>query len=273
VRRPVAAELSIDHSEAMRITRIGGPTALVEHQGWRILTDPTFDPPGRRYTFGWGTSSRKTAGPAVALEDIGPVDVVLLSHDHHADNLDDLGRATLATATFVVTTEPGARRLKGSNTRGLATGATTTLELPGRPALRVTATPCRHGPRFSRPIAGKVIGFALAVGDAQQTALWMTGDSVLYGELREVAKALDVDTALVHLGSVQFGFTGPLRYSMTATEAVELLGLLNPRVAVPVHYEGWSHFRETEAHSRAALDGSPVVDRVRWLVPGVPAEV
>ena len=49
--------------DRMRITRIGGPTALVEWQGWRILTDPTFDPPGRTYSFGLGTSSRKTIGP------------------------------------------------------------------------------------------------------------------------------------------------------------------------------------------------------------------
>ncbi|CAN5653968.1 hypothetical protein BH10ACT9_BH10ACT9_26840 [soil metagenome] len=84
----------------MRITHIGGPTVLVELDGWRILTDPTFDPPGRRYMFGWGTSSRKTAGPAVAVGDVGPVDVVLLSHDHHADNLDDLGRSTLVSATL-----------------------------------------------------------------------------------------------------------------------------------------------------------------------------
>ena len=45
------------------ITHIGGPTALIEVGGWRLLTDPTFDPPGRRYSFGWGSSSRKLTGP------------------------------------------------------------------------------------------------------------------------------------------------------------------------------------------------------------------
>ncbi len=56
----------------MRITRIGGPTALIEWEGWRILTDPTFDPPGRSYAFAPGASSRKTTGPAIELDDIGP---------------------------------------------------------------------------------------------------------------------------------------------------------------------------------------------------------
>jgi len=34
----------------VRITHIGGPTALIDVGEWRLLTDPTFDPPGRRYT-------------------------------------------------------------------------------------------------------------------------------------------------------------------------------------------------------------------------------
>ena len=78
----------------MRLTHIGGPTALIELDGWRLLTDPTFDPPGRTYAFGWGTRSRKLAGPA-SRPGVGPIDAVLLSHDHHADNLDDAGRALL----------------------------------------------------------------------------------------------------------------------------------------------------------------------------------
>ena len=85
----------------VRLTHIGGPTLLVEAHGWRILSDPTFDPPGKRYSSGWGTSSTKTAGPAVAAADLPPldlvpVDLVLLSHDHHADNLD--GRRPGASA-------------------------------------------------------------------------------------------------------------------------------------------------------------------------------
>jgi hypothetical protein len=32
----------------VRITHVGGPTALIELDGWRLLTHPTFDAPGRR---------------------------------------------------------------------------------------------------------------------------------------------------------------------------------------------------------------------------------
>ena len=103
----------------LRVTHVGGPTVLLEFDGWRLLTDPTFDPPGRRYRFGWGTSSRKVTGPAIDAADVGPLDAVLLTHDHHADNLDDVGRRVLLGAGLVLTTESGARRL-GAARAGLA---------------------------------------------------------------------------------------------------------------------------------------------------------
>jgi L-ascorbate metabolism protein UlaG (beta-lactamase superfamily) len=68
---------------------------LIEVAGWRVLTDPTFDPPGQKYAFGWGTSSIKLAGPAIPAAELGSLDAVLLTHDHHADNLDPAGRALL----------------------------------------------------------------------------------------------------------------------------------------------------------------------------------
>ena len=98
----------------IRVTHIGGPTVIIEAQGWRILTDPTFDPPGKTYNFGWGSKSTKLTGPAIEPDDIGPIDAVLVSHDHHADNLDDAGRALLAAAPTVITTKAGARRLGGA---------------------------------------------------------------------------------------------------------------------------------------------------------------
>jgi L-ascorbate metabolism protein UlaG (beta-lactamase superfamily) len=60
-----------------RITHIGGPTALIEIGGWRLLTDPTFDAAGGHYRFGWGTSSDKLSGPAIAAAEIGAIDAVL----------------------------------------------------------------------------------------------------------------------------------------------------------------------------------------------------
>src|SRR5690349_4405150 len=103
----------------VKLTHIGGPTVLIEFGGWRLLTDPTFDPAGGKYRFGWGTGSTKLTEPSIAAAELGPIDAVLLSHDHHDDNLDAAGRALLPGAGTVITTEVGARRL-GGNAVGLA---------------------------------------------------------------------------------------------------------------------------------------------------------
>src|SRR3569623_1966591 len=133
------------------ITHIGGPTALIEVGGWRILTDPTFDPPGRRYFFGWGTTSRKLAGPAIPAAELGTIDAVLVSHHHHGDNLDPAAQALLPQWGTLVTTRKAAARLGGT---GLAPWETTTLEAPGKETITITAPPCRHGPRGSAPFSG-----------------------------------------------------------------------------------------------------------------------
>lgn len=251
----------------LRVTHIGGPTTLLEVGGWRILTDPTFDGPGRTYRFGWGTSSRKVSGPSVPGGDIGPVDAVLVTHDQHADNLDDAGRALLPSAGAVITTTPGAARL-GGGARGLDPWSTTVLDAPGRPPIEVTATPCRHGPPGSRPIVGDVIGFALRWDGQAHGVLWVSGDTVLYDGVRRIAGRLRVGTAVLHLGGVRFPVTGPVRYTMTARDAVELCGLLGPHTVIPVHYEGWSHFRDGRDAIERALAQAPPDVRGRFrLVP------
>jgi L-ascorbate metabolism protein UlaG (beta-lactamase superfamily) len=246
----------------VRITHIGGPTALIEIGGWRLLTDPTFDEPGRRYNFGWGTSSRKVAGPAIPSSALGSIDAVLLSHDHHDDNLDAAGRALLPSAGVVVTTASGARRL-GGGAVGLSPWEQTRLEAPGRSTIEITATPCRHGPPLSHALVGDVIGFAL-------NDLWISGDTVLYDGVRAVAERLEIATMIVHLGGVRFPVTGPLRYTMTAREAVELCRLIRPRLVIPIHYEGWSHFKEGREAIERELANAPedVSRRFRWLPIG-----
>jgi hypothetical protein len=91
-----------DETARMSVRYLGGPTALLELGGLRLLTDPTFDPPGD-YPIG-NRSLRKTSGAVVSPEDVGRVDAVLLSHDQHPDNLDHQGRDYLASAPLVLST-------------------------------------------------------------------------------------------------------------------------------------------------------------------------
>jgi L-ascorbate metabolism protein UlaG (beta-lactamase superfamily) len=258
----------------VRITHIGGPTTLIEIDAWRLLTDPTFDPPGRTYNFGWGTRSTKLTGPAIPAGQLGPIDAILLTHDHHGDNLDTLGRALLPEAGTVLTTEAGAVRLGGA-ARGLKPWATTTLSAEGKPAIEITATPARHGPPLSRPIVGDVIGFALRWDGQQHGQLWVSGDTVLYHGIRTIAERLRIGTAILHLGGVRFPITGPLRYSMTGRKAVELCRAIRPQTVIPVHYEGWRHFRQPRHAVERAFTNSAADIRhsIRWLDTGITTDI
>ncbi len=126
-RSPIAVRPPSERRMTLRITHIGGPTTLIEVAGRRILTDPTFDAPGRRYAFGWGTSSRKLVGPALAPEAIGAVDAVLLTHEHHYDNLDVAETGALL---------PQRRRSPPSRARGGSAAPHAGCPSGGRPGSR-----------------------------------------------------------------------------------------------------------------------------------------
>lgn len=258
----------------LQFTHIGGPTALLEVAGWRILTDPTFDAARGRYRLGKGSASTKLRGPTLRPEDLGPIDVVLLSHDHHADNLDGAGRELLASTGIVLTTEAGAARL-GNHARGLRPWTSTVVSATNRPSITITATPCRHGPPLSRPFVGDVVGFALRWTGQRRGVLWVSGDTVLYRGLRTVAQRLTVSVAVLHLGRAGAAVVGPTRSTMGAEAAVRLCDVLRPRLVIPVHYEGWSHIREDRAAIEAAFAQAPppVRDALRMATLGEPFSV
>jgi L-ascorbate metabolism protein UlaG (beta-lactamase superfamily) len=257
---------------SIRVTHIGTATVLLEVGGLRILTDPALDPPGKEYGFGFGTRSTKLAAPALPPGGLGAIDLVLLSHDQHADNLDDAGRAILPSARRVITTQSGARRLRG-NAEGLPVWERTEATAPAGGTLRITATPARHGPPLSRPVAGEVIGFVLEWDGFESGPLYISGDTVWFDGVAEVARRFRAGTALLHIGGVRFPVSGPLRYTMSGEEAARAATALGAKTVVPIHYSGWTHFREDVETTRAALVRAGLTERVRWLVPGEPTEL
>ncbi len=154
-----------------KVTLIGGPTALIEIGGFRLLTDPTFDGPGE-YRLPHVTL-KKVSSPALAAQEVGPIDAVLLSHDQHSDNLDNSGRAFLNEAARVITTVAGAKRL-GGRSEGLLPWETRLLTKPDGRTLQVTATPARHGPAGIEPLSGDVIGFVLTFEDQDIRPIYIT---------------------------------------------------------------------------------------------------
>lgn len=247
-------------SPSLQITYVGGPTALLEFGGLRLLTDPTFDPAGGAYQTG-PVTLRKTMGPAVTMEQIGTVDAVLLSHDHHADNLDRAGREVLAPARAVYTTVDGAQRLGGG---AVPLRPWEEVELPAREGrvLRITATPARHGPpEMDR---GPVIGFSMAFTDAPDEVVYVSGDTVWFEGVAEVARRFAVKTAILFLGAARVAAVGPFHLTMTATEAVQAARAFAGARIVPLHCEGWEHFSESRADVERAFREAGMSDRLFW---------
>ena len=253
----------MDLHPAPTITYIGGPTALIEWRGLRILTDPTFDPAGSRYETPIYTL-RKTQEPALPPEGIGAVSAVLLSHDHHFDNLDRAGRALLAGVPHVLTTTAAAARL-GREARGLEPWASTELVAPDGSRVTVTATPARHGPEGGD--RGPVIGFVLAFPGALRV-VYISGDTVWYDGVEEVGRRFPVSTAVLFLGAARVQAVGPAHLTFTALEAVAAARAFPEAAILPLHFEGWEHFSESRTEVVDAFAGAGLGHRLRWLTPG-----
>ncbi|HXD43837.1 MAG TPA: MBL fold metallo-hydrolase [Pseudolabrys sp.] len=250
---------------APRFTLIGGPTVLIEIAGFRLVTDPTFDEPGD-YKLPHVTLT-KTGSPAVRVENIGAIDAVLLSHDQHADNLDHGGRHFLPKAGRVLTTEIGASRL-GGNAQGLKPWQSVELTKDGR-SLRVTATPARHGPAGIEPLAGDVVGFVIETDGA--APIYVTGDTVWYDGVAEVARRFKAGIVLLFAGSAQT--RGAFHLTMDVNDAIETAHHFPDAAIVPVHCEGWKHFTQTCADLAASFKALGIDNRLRLLPPGVATEV
>jgi L-ascorbate metabolism protein UlaG (beta-lactamase superfamily) len=249
---------------SLAITLIGGPTALIEIDGFRLLTDPTFDAPGS-YELPH-VKLEKLSGPALAAEAIGRVDAVLLSHDQHADNLDHAGKEFLARADRVLTTTIGAQRL-GGRAEGLLPWAATELTGKDGRSLSVTATPARHGPAGIEPLAGDVIGFVLAPNDGNSRPIYISGDTVWYDGVAEVAKRFKAGLVVPFAGAAQT--RGPFHLTMDTNDTIETARAFPDAVIVPLHTDGWAHFKQNASDLRRSFDTLGFGPRLKLLEPGV----
>jgi L-ascorbate metabolism protein UlaG (beta-lactamase superfamily) len=248
----------------IRITLIGGPTALIEIDGFRLLTDPTFDAPGT-YQLPHVTLE-KLAGPALGAEAVGEVDAVLLSHDQHSDNLDRAGREFLARAGRVLTTIAGAKRL-GGHAEGFAPWQTAELAR-GADSLTITATPARHGPAGIEPLSGDVIGFVVTPKQGGGRPLYVSGDTVWFDGVAEVARRFRPGVVMPFAGAAQT--RGPFHLTMDSNDAIETAHAFPDAMIVPLHTDGWAHFRQNGRDLRTTFDALGFGSRLLLLQPGVP---
>lgn len=252
---------------SLNLTLIGGPTVLIEFDGLRLLTDPTFDPPGLYKET--PVRFEKTSGPALSVDEIGQLDAVLLSHDQHFDNLDNAGRSMLPSVGLTYTTNAGAGRL-GGNAIGLAPFETRTLKGHNGKTLLITATPARHGPIGIEPMSGDVIGFAIGA-DQPGDLVYVTGDTVWYDGTAEVARRFSPKAVVLFTGAAEP--RGRFRMTMGSEDALEAAHAFPDATFVAAHNEGWVHFKETQDQLAEVFARFNLAERLTRFERGKPLEI
>lgn len=250
--------------DTFTVRYLGGPSALLDYGGVTILVDPTFDPPGDHPV--GNRVLTKTAGPALTADEVGAVDVVLLSHDQHPDNLDEAGRDYVDTARLVLSTRSAEERLGGA-VLGLPNWVSQEFDRPGGGTALVTGVPALHGPEGSESLVGEVTGFVLT-GEGLPT-VYISGDNASLDRVREIAaRYAPVDVALLFAGGARTPLLDFAYLTLTSAGAAEAAGILQAGAVVPLHFEQWAHFSEGGEELRRAFTASGLGDRLRLLKPG-----
>lgn len=246
---------------ALQIRFVGHATVLLEAAGVRVLTDPFLR--GRL-----GPLSRH--GPPPDLEDLGQLDLVVISHAH-PDHFDLASLGALAGRPTIVVPRGlagRARRAVRGEVVEMAAGDARTIG-----GIHLRAVEAHHW-QTPGAIRAQPIGFVLDMG----ARVYFAGDTGRFAAMRDLAGAIDVALLPVwtwgpHLGP---GHLGP-------RSAAEVLTDIRPLIAIPIH---WGTLYPSQLHRlwRRPLDDpgrrfalhaaqtAPGVE-IRVLRPGAATEV
>jgi L-ascorbate metabolism protein UlaG (beta-lactamase superfamily) len=223
---------------------IGNATLLIRYAGLTVLTDPTFIHMHEKVHLGYGLKSKRLTDPAIDIKELPPIDIILLSH-FHGDHFDQVAEKQLDKSLLIVTTSHASKEL---NKRGFTN--TQILDkwdsisfVKGEVKLKVTATPGRHGPLPISILLPNVMGSILDFQSPNNklSRLYITGDTLVYNQIKEIAKRFnDVDIALLHLGGTRI--LGIL-VTMDAKQGIKMFNIINPKVAIPIHYNDYDVFK------------------------------
>ncbi|KAK7555022.1 putative Zn-dependent hydrolases of the beta-lactamase protein [Phyllosticta citricarpa] len=177
--------------------------------------------------------------PGLGLDKPPPIDVVLLSHEDHVDNLDDLGRR-LPDGRKVLPTTDGAKNLAP------------------RPAV--------HGMRLWETIADYE-SFGSTIG--KPNAIWFSGDTVWIPELAEIRNKYHVLAAVLNLGGAcspsPFDIVGPeIDITMDGKQGAPAVREIGADVLVPMHFAEWELFKQHGKELREAFEAEGIMDKVCW---------
>jgi L-ascorbate metabolism protein UlaG (beta-lactamase superfamily) len=203
------------------VTYVGHATALVQLGGVNILTDPVYS---QRLIL-----PKRLVEPGIALRDLPPLDIVLVSHGH-LDHLDVPTHRRLPKDAVAVV----ARNL-GDLMRPC--GYRRVVELAWGETFRyrdvtVTALPVKHwGTRGLLPDDRGYTGFLL---ESPSGTVFFPGDTAYFPGFSEYGERFDIDVALLPIGA----YNPPAfrRVHMNPEDALQAFADLRARHLVPIHW-------------------------------------
>jgi L-ascorbate metabolism protein UlaG (beta-lactamase superfamily) len=248
---------------------VGTATVVLDYAGFTILTDPNFLHAGDHVHLGYGLRSRRLTNPALELDQLPPIDFVLLSH-LHGDHFDQVVERRLDKTLPIVTTRHAAHGLARKGFRAThALGTWDSLVVTkGDARVIVTSLPGKHGPgpmqALLPPVMGSLLEFTSIDGPAMR--LYVSGDTLVHEALHEIPRRFpDIDLGLFHLGGTRlFG----VLLTMDARQGVEAVRIVNPDIAVPIHYDDYPVFKSPLDDFKRAVQEAGLESRVRYVERG-----
>jgi L-ascorbate metabolism protein UlaG (beta-lactamase superfamily) len=216
-------------SQDLGVTFIGHSSFLLQMDGRKVLIDPVF---AKRLVV-----LRRQRRPGLLVEELPPIDLVLLTHAH-MDHLDvsSLRRVIRATRRLTgkspeVVVPKGVEDLVASlgfsQVHGLAWWEQ--IDIQG---LHVTMTPCRHwGARMFRDTHRGYGGYVI---EGTDHSVYHSGDTAYFDGFSEIGTRLKPQVALLPIGAY---FPDSYRTVHTSPEeAVRAFIELGADKMVPMHY-------------------------------------
>jgi L-ascorbate metabolism protein UlaG (beta-lactamase superfamily) len=250
---------------------IGTATVLIRYQGFTILTDPNFLHKGDHVHLGYGITSERLTNPALNLDQLPPIDLVVLSHLHE-DHFDKLVQEKLDKNLPIITTKSAAKKLKDmgfQRTFGLSTWDRIDIE-KGEARLRITAAPGRHGKAGMQALLPSVMGSVLDFGPntaAPSYRMYVSGDTLIHDDLKAIPQRFPgVDLALLHLGGTRI--LGVFKVTMDGKDGVTLMQIVQPKKAIPIHYDDYDVFKSPLSDFAQEVKAAGLDQQVVYLAHG-----
>ena len=259
----------VDHNTGS-VYFIGTATTILRIGGFTILTDPNFLHAGDHVHLGYGLTSERLTEPAIDIDELPNVDFCVLSH-YHGDHFDRIAEEKLRKEIPIITTEHAAENLgdKGfTRTYPLETWDSVTIE-KGESRLKITSMPGQHGPGIVDfalpPVMGSMLDFLDGNGGTRYR-LYITGDTLIHDDLNEIPRRFPgVDLALLHLGGTR---VLGIMVTMDDEEGVQMLNIVKPEAAIPIHYNDYDVFKSPLEDFKRAAEAAGWGEKMIYLAHG-----